>query len=278
MQLMTNNFNKMVATDALLRKPYACKTFFGKRCPDLGFRGGSNGRVSVWQGHSYSMRKNVLCGLCCHLVACWLITRSALAGEVWPDEPIQPPPVLREHNRATWPGDLRAERERYRHGFWAATAVGYKHSTVLSGGLIASTGPGLFFVRRVDLDLYLGPLRALAPDARILPAHRPLVALERIDLRSAGGRARDDLLGTGFVLWPSDSDERFPDWDELVVGGRRYTYYAFQSPYTGWVSPFCDGIHGGTCRRKVPSPRTTMYGSEARLPRTFEEIARAWKI
>ena len=75
------------------------------------------------------------------------------------------------------------------------------------------------------------------------------MAMERIDRLSAGGRAMDDLLGQGFVLWPPDSDTRFPDWAELLIGQRRYTDYRFQPPYVGRV-PACAGISSRSCFQK----------------------------
>ena len=133
------------------------------------------------------------------LITAILLSSPVKATEDWPHRPVCWPEVAED---PCWHGE-----DCFHIGAAASLPP-----TVHAGGLFASGG--LFFKFRVDLDLFLGPLRAIGPNVRILPWGHPLVALETIDGDSGSGLVSDEHYGNGFWMVPLGIDQRWPGWTE----------------------------------------------------------------
>ena len=164
-------------------------------------------------------------------LTCSLIPWFVQASEQWPPQPYTPP---RMRNDERWPGDIEAAKLMRKDGFCAASGIVYAHHNVMRGGILAAPQGTLFFPKRTDLDLFESPQHAIGRAVRFIPISHPMRALEDISSNSdiGGARVQDEIFGQGFIRWPRNSDERFPDWRELwhgndggVCGNHDFVHY-----------------------------------------------------
>lgn len=120
---------------------------------------------------------------------------TGMAAEVWP----VPAPQ--------WPSKSPDDHPAFLDGGFEPQTGAFLHRTVLTGGLIASPGPGLFFSHRWELDDFIGPRHVIDPGVHILQRRHLLRAMEDISDLSDGGKVADESFGPGYVLWMLGIDD-----------------------------------------------------------------------
>ena len=129
------------------------------------------------------------------------VRSTALSHSGWPRQPIR------------WPNHLG--RRLSLRSFDTQVLMTINRKPIRSGQWVRSSlFGGLFFIRRSDLDQFMGEKHVIGPDVRLISPWHVVRALEDIPITSDGGQVYDEELERGF-LYMAQTNADMPRWLEI---------------------------------------------------------------